>query len=324
MQPGTRMPQVFPDGQSLLPDVLAGHADQQAAAMWAYWSLGPGLALPDGLQSAKARNALPVDVTDRPVVLRTFMPDAGARAIAIGFPGGVSFAFDAANCRLAYAWSGNFLDAAPVWEGRGGAPARPLGPRFWTGPAGYPWAMSAGSSPPDFGARANDLVVGPPRPVHFMGYELDTGGTPTFKYRVDADGRSAMTVREQCGPLNGTLTAGFELRLPARHSAWLLVADAGSAAPVSFGSDGTSARPASQDENAADRAMVTARDGQTTATILTAGPADVRWQAVRDGQSWKLLLHIPPASDARTVRLRLKVWAVPGAQPGLIKALLAK
>ena len=92
MLPGIcRMPSVFTDGKSLLTTVLDGRPDSQADAMWAYLSLGPGLPLPAGLEP---RRGLIVSVTDRPKVLRTFMPDAGSRALAIGFPNGVSVAFD--------------------------------------------------------------------------------------------------------------------------------------------------------------------------------------------------------------------------------------
>ena len=39
-------------------------------------------------------------VQDRPLLLRTFMPDAGSRAVAVGFPKGVSVAFDAQAGRV--------------------------------------------------------------------------------------------------------------------------------------------------------------------------------------------------------------------------------
>jgi mono/diheme cytochrome c family protein len=48
MQPGTRMPEVFGGGRSLLANVFDGSADAQADAMWAYLSLGPDLPRPDG------------------------------------------------------------------------------------------------------------------------------------------------------------------------------------------------------------------------------------------------------------------------------------
>jgi hypothetical protein len=46
LQSGTRMPEVFGGGKSLLADVLGGSADAQAEALWAYLSLGPALPRP--------------------------------------------------------------------------------------------------------------------------------------------------------------------------------------------------------------------------------------------------------------------------------------
>src|SRR5262249_52372038 len=91
MQPGTRMPTVFPCGKSTLTEILKGAADAQALAMWAYLSLGPPLPLPEGLDPPRG---LVLRVKDRPVILRTFMPGAGSRAVAVGYPGGVAVAFD--------------------------------------------------------------------------------------------------------------------------------------------------------------------------------------------------------------------------------------
>ena len=68
MQPGTRMPTVFPEGKSPLDSVLNGDAKAQAEAVWAYLSLGPGLPLPDGLEPPKG---LILSVKDRPYILRT-------------------------------------------------------------------------------------------------------------------------------------------------------------------------------------------------------------------------------------------------------------
>ena len=55
MQPGTRMPTVFPDGTSLLDKLLDGRVDAQADAMWGYLSLGPSLPLPVGVERPKGR-----------------------------------------------------------------------------------------------------------------------------------------------------------------------------------------------------------------------------------------------------------------------------
>src|SRR5437773_11653481 len=111
MDPGTKMPSIILDGRVMLDTVLGGNAEAQAEAMWAYLSLGPTLHLPEGMEPPKG---LVIIIKDRPVLLRTFMPDAGNRAVTVGYPGGVATVFDAKRCRLAYGWSGNFLDASPV------------------------------------------------------------------------------------------------------------------------------------------------------------------------------------------------------------------
>jgi hypothetical protein len=262
LAPGTRMPQNFEDGKSQLTKILGGDADAQVEALWAYLSLGPGLPLPAGIEPPG--KALVVAVKDRPEVLRTFLPDgAGTRAVAVGYPCGVSLAFDASQCRLSYAWAGNFLDASPVWGGRGGNPAKLLGPKFWESPAGFPWAVTDSRSPPDFLKRAEDPAYGfqpkngefygydpktdPPTPerlgtwvkpgqgylgarlVRFNGYTLDAGGAPTFRYAlIDEDGKTQLAVSEKPGPLPVSVAAGlrrtFAVDLPADKTAWLLVA----------------------------------------------------------------------------------------------------
>ncbi len=199
MAPGTRMPQAFVDGKSTLTTVLNGDPKGQAEAMWAYLSLGPGLPLPEGLEPPKG---LIVAVKDRPEVLRTFMPDAGSKAIAVGYPGGVNVAFSADQCRLAYAWGGNFLDASPVWNNRGGAPAKLLGPKFWTGsdrpPVGPDREPAHPARLPRPGeqsrrsarrCRSNRPASTTGRwPCSFDGYSLDKSGRPTFRYSLDESG----------------------------------------------------------------------------------------------------------------------------------------
>jgi len=204
MQAGTRMPTIFPDGKSLIDDVLGGRADAQAAAMWTYLSLGPSLPLPEGTEPPPGLTLIP---KDRPMVLRTFMPEAGAKAIAVGFPDQVSAAFDAATCRLVYAWAGNFLDASPVWNNRGGAPAKVLGARFFTAPDGFPWAFTAPDGTPDFAAQAGDpaygakvpegqLFTGAPR-LRFIGYLLAKDGSPIFEYEVAVRRDERVEIRER-------------------------------------------------------------------------------------------------------------------------------
>src|SRR5262249_40376122 len=46
MQPGTKMPTVFPEGKTTLATILEGNADAQAEAMWAYLCRSPALPPP--------------------------------------------------------------------------------------------------------------------------------------------------------------------------------------------------------------------------------------------------------------------------------------
>jgi mono/diheme cytochrome c family protein len=334
-QPGTRMPTIFPDGKSLVPAVLAGSTEAQADAMWAYLSLGNNLPLPEGMEPPKG---LVLTVKDRPIMLRTFMPDAGSRAIAVGYPGSVATAFDAETCRLAYAWSGNFLDASPVWDGRGGNPARPLGPRFWKAPAGCPWGVNASNEPPDFAAQARDPAYGAtlpegqwyagPRQVRFEGYQTDRAGLPRFEYRVQSDEDSPLEIRERPEPLHSPAGIGlaryFTLRAPARRTAWLLAAE-GQEPRILDGQGvrvATDIRSGAVQVPAEGRAVVLPQGGgRAIVLILNAGPHGSEWYLRHQGPTWQAILRLPAANKAREVRVQLAVWAPYRDEPGLLKDL---
>lgn len=337
MQPGTRMPTVFSGGKSTLTTVLDGNADAQAEAMWAYLSLGPGLPLPEGLEPPKG---LVVQVKDRPVLLRTFMPDAGSRAIAIGYPGGVSVAFDAATCRLAYAWSGNFLDASPVWDNRGGNPAKVLGPRFWSAPQGCPWAVTDSNSPPDFAARAQDPAYGarppdgklPPNPLflHFEGYTIDPDGLPVFRYQVNAGENQVMEVVEKPEPLHQAIAAGvarrFRVTVPAHEKAWFWAAQA-SGTPRLLAADGNDEpldlKSGLVDVPAAGRRWLLPQGGDHTLVLSLADvPAGARWHLVRQASGWQLLLQLPAREAPAPVQFRVIQWVPYRDDPALVKELV--
>jgi hypothetical protein len=334
LAPGTRMPQYFTDGKSPLP-ILGGDADAQADALWAYFSLGPGLPLPAGVEPPG--KALVVAVKDRPEVLRTFLPDAGTKAIAVGYPGGVSLAFDAATCRLGYAWTGNFLDAAPVWGNRGGHPAKLLGPKFWTAPPGFPWAVTDSRKPPDFLKRAEDPAYGfqlpddklhdGPRFVHFNGYELDRRGAPLFRYAL-TDEAGKLGVVEKPEPLPVSVAAGlrrtFALDLPADKTAWLLVGVAAKAPRVyadrkvmKIGAEGS--------RLAAGSRLVVPGDGDrvTVVELLTA-PAGSAWHFVPRAGVWVVLLRLPEPDAAGQAEVSLALWGLPRDDEELVKGLKVK
>jgi hypothetical protein len=339
VHPGTRMPTIFPDGKSLLTTVLDGEAGAQADAMWAYLSLGSGLPLPEGLEPPKG---LVVIVSDRPVLIRTFMPEAGARAIAVGFPHGVSAAFDAATCRLAYAWSGNFLDATPVWANRGGNPAKVLGARFWTAPVGCPLAATFSDGVPDFTAQARDPAFGGPVPdgklyegphqLVFEGYTATRDGMPTFRYRLNADTTQPLLVEERPDALRNPVAVGvarrFNLTVPAQQKVWLLAGEC-TADPRLLDANGLDLKPdlkAGTTDLPNSGQLVVLPQGGDRAVILAIadGPPETRWHLVRQGGRWQILVTLAAGTESRTVRLGVNIWAPYRDEPQLVKELIPR
>jgi hypothetical protein len=338
MQPGTRMPTVFLEGKSSLDTVLSGHADAQADAMWAYLALGPGLPLPDGLEPPKG---LTLTVTERPVVLRTFMPEAGSRAFAVGYPGGVSVAFDAARCRLSYAWSGNFLDASPVWNDRGGSPAKPLGGRFLTMAAGCPVGVSVTSVPPDFGALARDPAYGAPaaegkvyngpRRLRFEGYRFTASGSPIFRYRIGAAEKESVVVEEEPEPLRSPVGVGldrrFSLEMPSGVKPWLLAGES-SRPPRVVDAVGNAVDldwKGSPVEIATDRLLLLPQDGDRAIVLrAVAVPEGSRWYLHQCEGKWQVLLRGPLSAEPAKLKFNVHTWSLYRDEPALLKELLKR
>jgi mono/diheme cytochrome c family protein len=336
MQPGTRMPTVFLNGKSQLDTLLNGSAADQAEAMWGYLSFAATMPLPEGME--KARGML-LTATDRPVVLRTFLPDAGNRAIAVGFPGGVSAAFDAQTCRLAFAWSGEFLDASPLWANRGGAPAKILGARFWTAPPGCPVALTTSHDPPSFGDRAKDPAYGASLPegrlyagpmmLHFEGYTTDKDGVPTFRYCLQADTDHKAEIQERIVPLRADVAVGvgrrFRLQVPARQAPWLLVGET-KQTPRLLDAKGAALTLDLKTERVEvpteGRLLVLPQDGGRVIVLgLAAAPEGSRWFLQKVGGTWQALLRVPAPTKDGEVRIDLNAWEPLRDEPALLKEL---
>ncbi|MBL8843730.1 MAG: c-type cytochrome [Planctomycetes bacterium] len=174
-KPGTRMPRYFEEGASTVA-LLDGDPARQTDALWHWFERAGAMPAPEGVPTGERRV---LAVGDRPVVFRTFLARAGNRGIAIGTPSGLHFAFDAEQIRLCEAWRGDFLDVAPVWEGRGGGVAVQLGEVVWSAAAGpllllekpgggQPWPWDSG--------RAHG--------VKFLGYRIEPDGTPVFEWEL--------------------------------------------------------------------------------------------------------------------------------------------
>jgi cbb3-type cytochrome oxidase cytochrome c subunit len=331
MDPGTKMPSIILDGRTMLDTVLSGNANAQAAAMWAYLSVGPTLQLPEGLEPPKG---LTITVKDRPSLLRTFMPEAGTKAIAVSYPEGVSTVFDATQCRLAYGWNGNFLDASPVWANRGGAPAKVLGPKFWVAPQGFPWGV--GATEPDFTAIAKDPAYGGALPegivfqgqkrLFFNGYKVDSQGQPTFLYRVGVDQKKSVTVEEQPLPLRGTVAVGLARRLHVENNAqtdlWLhvlTVPDTKKARVLDAkGREQDVSAKAGTEMPTADRVFVIPQVGEGYQVVSAVAPPAVQWHWGNGGR--QLMLRLP--RDAAHAVVVLRIWSVPRDEPVLLREVL--
>lgn len=169
----TRMPTFWPDGQSVVPDVLRGDPLRQADSIWVYLSEATQTRLPFGLERDGVFELVP---RKEPIVLRTFVKGAGTHAIAVGFPSGVHFAFDAEAVRLALAWQGRFLDAENTWDHRFVPPTEPLGDKVIDLPAGPAFAeLEDGRAP---WPKLSENV-----PSRFDGYRLNEKREPILHYR---------------------------------------------------------------------------------------------------------------------------------------------
>jgi mono/diheme cytochrome c family protein/cytochrome c553 len=157
----TRMPSFFPGGKSQNRDVLEGVPDLQIAAMWAYLKAGGEQPLPAKIEEAR-RQDYELKPTERAIVLRTFMPEAGTHAIAVGLPAGVHYAFDAQG----------------TWFSRFAPPASPLGEAVVTLADGPSLAWLTNRDEPWPSAEQNAPGN------RFRGYRVDEKGVPTFLYDI--------------------------------------------------------------------------------------------------------------------------------------------
>ncbi|MBL8764544.1 MAG: c-type cytochrome [Phycisphaerae bacterium] len=221
LKPGTRMPAFYITGKGTVTSVYGGDPQKQGDALWAYFRLGKSAPAPDGLPEA---GGMVLRVKDRPIVLRSFLRDAGSRAIAVGFPAGIHFAFDADAVRLVEAWKGEFLDASGSWANRGGTELSGQGTVSWRAPAGPGIVVAA--IRPDPWPNQTGRSAG----YRFHGYAVDRSGVPTFRYSIEQGGaaaerfgnRTPVSVEERAEPgPGGILRRTFTVTgLAAGDRAW--------------------------------------------------------------------------------------------------------
>lgn len=112
-RPGIIMPNYFPDGKAVQTDILGGDTHEQLRALWYQFSLGRSARDPKGLQSKPNR----LVVTDKVRVYRGRSRVAGYRGMAVGFPGGMNYAFNAEYGTLSAIWKGEYVNAN--WRSQG-------------------------------------------------------------------------------------------------------------------------------------------------------------------------------------------------------------
>ena len=260
-KPGTRMPTFFRNGKSSAPNILDGDPELQILAIWTY--LNDAKAdLPDRIRDQQKLD-FELRPTERPIVLRTFMKQAGTHAIAVGFPSRVHFAFDAEQCRLAEVWRGRFLDAHSTWYDRFTPPAKPLAESTLILPTGSPFTRLAPRGTTSLAAQ-------------WSGYRLDEDEIPVFLYRV-ADS----TIEDKLQPTDdGRLqrTLAFE---GASSGVWIRLAKG---API--GREGDWLRVGGLQLRIADKSERARRMGDEILFPLFGGEEDASKESVTVEYQW--------------------------------------
>ncbi len=105
-----------------------------------------------------------------PAVYRTFMPDAGPAAIAVGLPGNISYCWDAGTCQLRYVWVGGFVDMNDQWDGKGQKLTKLVGDIIYKNPTGNQ-------------LDAFPLRLAKTASVRYRGYRL-VNRFPAFRYEI--------------------------------------------------------------------------------------------------------------------------------------------
>jgi len=106
----------------------------------------------------------------RPSVRRLFMKEVGPAAISVALKNDMNYCWDAGNCRLRYAWSGEFLNEGDISRSNGNRQAGIKGEKFWDGSGdelSYTIKVDDPKVKPDF--KGYRLIDGQPEFSYFMG-----------------------------------------------------------------------------------------------------------------------------------------------------------
>ena len=184
-RPGVIMPSYWPNGKALQTETLDGDTDRQLRALWDNFSLGRSARDPSGLRSEPSV----LKVKDTARTYRGRSKVAGYRGIAVGFPGGMNYAFNAQNGVLSAIWQGGFVRVG--WQGQGSGNFDPVGRHLQLAQdVAFLKAPEAPAPWPPHPVVTKEIPVNPD-PLYprnhgyaFLGYSLDPAtSVPTFQYR---------------------------------------------------------------------------------------------------------------------------------------------
>lgn len=199
--PGIVMPESWPGGVAVHDTMLGGDTDRQIAAIWDYLTLGTSARDPRGISQPRWN----IDVEGAPRVYRGRSRVAGFRGVAVGFPEGLHYAFDANNGAFAALWRGDFVSVN--WNGQGAGDfnprsraaelARDIGVLVEHGPDA-PWPLRPVTT------KEEPVNPDPTYPrqhgYRFRGYRLDADGVPTLRYML-----GGMLVEDRSAPVEGAV-----------------------------------------------------------------------------------------------------------------------
>lgn len=217
-RPGIIMPNYWPDGKATQTSILDGDANLQIEALWDTFSLGRSARDPSGLRSADIK----LVVGDHPVLKRGRSRVAGFRGIAVGFPGGMNYAFNAQNGTLSALWKGEFVNVN--WKSQGAGDFTPAAKAVALAQDVSFLHLPDEKSPwPLMPVTSKEQPVNPD-PLYprnhgyaFVGYALDAALNPAFTYRC-----GDVTIEDKALPATtvgpNVLRRTFSISSPAETS----------------------------------------------------------------------------------------------------------
>ncbi len=217
-RPGILMPSYWPEGKAVRTDILGGDTHAQLRALWYHFSLGRSAGDPSGLKSPPQI----LEAKEKVQVYRGRSQVAGYRGIAVGFPKGLNYAFNANNGALTALWRGGFVSVG--WRGQGPGNFNP---------AERPIQLAQDVAflhelPSSWPLRPQTTKENPvdPDPLYpknhgyqFLGYIVDASGTPTFRYQC-----GDIQIQDQSLESGGILHRTFEFTSPAKNNLWFRAA----------------------------------------------------------------------------------------------------